>query len=65
MSDSLKARLRVKLIGQLTDDGDTDLDRAEGDNPRLVSISDDLAALDEVAENDPLVEELAMKYWVP
>lgn len=41
------------------------MEEVESDDPRLVAIDSDLAALDEVAEDDPLVEELATKYWVP
>lgn len=65
MTDSLKARVRAKLEEQLAGDGATDAEIAEGDDPRFNAISDDLAALDEVDEGDPLVDQLATKYWVP
>ncbi|MDJ0393467.1 hypothetical protein QMK17_08985 [Rhodococcus sp. G-MC3] len=65
MTDSLKARVRAKLLDQLSGDGATDAEVAEGDDPRFNAISDDLAALDEVDDGDPLVDELATRYWVP
>ncbi|WP_072802995.1 hypothetical protein [Rhodococcoides yunnanense] len=65
MTDSLKARVRAKLLEQLAGDGGTDAELAEGDDPRLVAIGDDLAALDEASENDPLIDQLATRYWVP
>ncbi|MBF6085018.1 hypothetical protein IU485_26975 [Nocardia cyriacigeorgica] len=61
MIDSLKARVRAKLLRQLTEDGPTD---SEQDDPRLISVETDLDALDSVAEDDPLVEELASRYLV-
>ncbi|SNS71890.1 hypothetical protein [Rhodococcoides kyotonense] len=65
MSDSLKARLQAKMRELLAEDGGTEAEVAEGDDPRLVAIRDDLAALDEVADDHPLVDELATRYWVP
>nr|WP_296763581.1 hypothetical protein [Rhodococcus sp. (in: high G+C Gram-positive bacteria)] len=65
MTDSLKARVRAKLLDQLDSDGATDAEVAEGDDPRLNAISADLAALDEVEDGDPLLDELATRYWVP
>ena len=65
VSDSLKARVRAKLLDQLAADGGTDAEIAEGDDPRINAISDDLAALDDVDEDDPLIDQLATRYWVP
>ncbi len=65
VSDSLKTRVREKLLRQLVENGGHPVEEFEGDDPRLVAIDGDLAALDEVADDDPLVEELAAKYWVP
>lgn len=65
MSDSLKTRVREKLLRQLAENGGHPVEEFEGDDPRLVAIDGDLAALDEVTDDDPLVEELAAKYWVP
>ncbi|MTE12278.1 hypothetical protein [Nocardia aurantiaca] len=62
MSDSLKERVREKLLRQLEEDGP--LDREQEDT-RQLSVQDDLDALDAVAEDDPLVEELAARYLVP
>ena len=65
VSDSLKARVRAKLLDQLAADGGTDAEIAEGDDPRINAISDDLAALDDADEDDPLIDQLATRYWVP
>ncbi|OZF48723.1 hypothetical protein [Rhodococcus sp. 14-2470-1a] len=65
MTDSLKARVRAKLLDQLTGDGATDAEVAEGDDPRFTAIRDDLAALDDAADDDPIVDVLATRYWVP
>jgi len=65
VSDSLKSRVREKLVRQLAENGGHPVEEFEGDDPRLVAIDNDLAALDEVTDDDPLVEELAAKYWVP
>ncbi|MGW5514843.1 hypothetical protein [Nocardia africana] len=62
MADSLKARVREKMVRQLNEDGTPD---AEQDDPRQIAIENDLEALDSVAAGDPLVEELAARYLVP
>lgn len=62
MAESLKARIREKLLRQLTEDGAPD---PEWDDPRQIAVESDLEALDAVAEDDPLVEELAARYLVP
>ncbi|MEV4126814.1 hypothetical protein [Nocardia sp. NPDC049707] len=61
MSDSLKERVRAKLLRQLDEDGIRD---QEQDDPRQISVGADLDALDSVAEDDPLIEELATRYLV-
>ncbi|CAM4525795.1 hypothetical protein NONI108955_43330 [Nocardia ninae] len=61
MSDSLKDRIRAKLLRQLAEDGGPD---AEHDDPRQVSVESDLEALNSVPDDDPLVEELASRYLV-
>lgn len=62
MSQSLKERVRAKLMRQLTEDGPLDLDQ---DDIRQLSVQDDLVLLSAVEEDDPLVEELAARYLVP
>ncbi|MGV9666418.1 hypothetical protein ACWDUL_23240 [Nocardia niigatensis] len=62
MSDSLKARVREKLIRQLEEDGPPDPDQ---EDTRQLAVRYDLDALEAVAEDDPLVEELAARYLVP
>ncbi|WP_024800951.1 hypothetical protein [Nocardia sp. BMG51109] len=62
MAESLKARLREKMLRQLNEDGSPD---SEQDDPRQISIENDLEALDAVADDDPLLEELAARYLVP
>ncbi|MBF6062476.1 hypothetical protein IU500_10970 [Nocardia terpenica] len=62
MADSLKARVREKLLRQLLEDGIPD---PEQDDTRQVSVEADLDALDAVGEDDPLVEELAARYLMP
>ncbi|BAW10405.1 hypothetical protein [Nocardia seriolae] len=62
MSDSLKSRVREKLVRQLEEDGPPDPDL---EDTRQVSVRDDLDRLDAVAEDDPLIEELAARYLVP
>ncbi|NKW39971.1 hypothetical protein GS935_25610 [Rhodococcus hoagii] len=64
MSDSLKTRVREKLCATLRERGHP-VEEVESDDPRLVAIDSDLAALDEVAEDDPLVEELATSTGFP
>lgn len=61
MSDSLKDRVRSKLLRQLAEDGAPDTER---DDSRQLSVESDLDALDNVADDDPLVEELAARYLV-
>lgn len=61
MSDSLKDRVRAKLLRQLEEDGPPDM---EHDDPRQISVETDLDALANVADDDPLVEELAGRYLV-
>lgn len=62
IDDSLKARVRAKMLRQLNEDGTPDL---EQDDPRQIAIENDLEALAAVADDDPLVEELAARYLVP
>jgi hypothetical protein len=61
MSDSLKDRVRAKLLRQLAEDGALD---QEQDDPRQISVEADLDALNSVPDDDPLVEELATRYLV-
>lgn len=61
--ETLKARVREKLLRQIAEDGGEQTE--DDDDPRLIALEGDLAALDEVGEDDPLVEELAARYWVP
>ncbi|WP_067573496.1 hypothetical protein [Nocardia acidivorans] len=61
MSESLKERVRAKLIRQLEEDGPPDPDQ---EDTRQVSVRDDLDILEAVAEDDPFVEELARRYLV-
>jgi len=61
MRDSLKDRVRAKLLRQLAEDGVLD---QEQDDPRLISVESDLDALNSVPDDDPLVEELAARYLV-
>ena len=62
MADSLKARIRDKLLRQLHEDGVPD---SEHDDPRQIAVAADLEALDAVTEDDPLLEVLAARYLVP
>jgi hypothetical protein len=61
MSDSLKERVRAKLLRQLGEDGTPD---SEQEDTRQLSVETDLEALDSVAADHPLVEELAERYLV-
>ncbi|PXX63321.1 hypothetical protein DFR70_106384 [Nocardia tenerifensis] len=61
MSDSLKERVRAKLLRQLAEDGAPDPER---EDTRELSVADDLDALDSVPDDDPLVEKLASRYLV-
>lgn len=65
MAESLKHRVREKLLRQIAEDGGYSSEGAEGNDPRLVALDDDLAALDEALDGDPVIEHLAVKYWVP
>ncbi|MCP2293177.1 hypothetical protein ACFYT3_24140 [Nocardia amikacinitolerans] len=60
MKNSLKARVREKLLRQLAEDAPDN----EHDDPRQISVATDLDTLDSVAEDDPIVEELAARYLV-
>ncbi|WP_040788112.1 hypothetical protein [Nocardia paucivorans] len=61
MGDSLKDRVRAKLLRQLAEDGPGD---RRPDDPRVISVESDLSALDHVGDDDPLVEQLAIRYLV-
>ncbi|MGW5920868.1 hypothetical protein ACWFPY_17935 [Nocardia fluminea] len=60
MGDSLKDRVRQKLQRQLVEDGPD----PEQDDARIISVSDDLEALEMVQADDPFIEELAARYLV-
>ncbi|MEU0545735.1 hypothetical protein [Nocardia sp. NPDC005978] len=62
MSDSLRERVRAKLIRQLAEDGPPDIEQEDG---RQLSVQDDLDLLNAVGDDDPVVEELAARYLVP
>lgn len=62
MSDSLRERVREKLVRQLAEDGPTD---PEQDDPRQISVREDLELLDAVGDDDPVIEDLAARYLVP
>jgi len=61
--ETLKARVREKLLRQIAEDGGEQTE--DDDDPRLIALEGDLAALDEAGDDDALVEELAARYWVP
>ncbi|MBO0852148.1 MAG: hypothetical protein J2P18_00080 [Nocardia sp.] len=61
-TDSLKSRVREKLLRQLKEDGAPD---PEQDDPRQIAIERDLELLASIADDDPLIEELAVRYMVP
>ena len=61
MRDSLKDRVRAKLLRQIAEDEPL---RNESEDPRLIAVLADLDALDRVADDDPLVEQLAGRYLV-
>ncbi|MEE2034468.1 hypothetical protein [Rhodococcus chondri] len=65
MSESLKQRVRDKILRQRGEDGGRPIGDAEGDDPRLMDIRADLALLDQAIEDDETVQRLAAKYWVP
>ncbi|MFE3189232.1 hypothetical protein ACFXHA_09500 [Nocardia sp. NPDC059240] len=62
MSDSLRERVREKLVRQLAEDGPIDADL---DDARQLSVREDLELLDAVADDDPVIEDLAARYLVP
>jgi len=59
--DSLRDRVRAKLVRQLREDGPPD---TEHDDPRRIAVEADLDTLDSVGDGDPLIEELAERYLV-
>jgi len=61
--ETLKARVRAKLLRQIAEDGGEQTE--DDDDPRLIALEGDLVALDEASDDDPVVEELAARYWVP
>lgn len=61
MSDTLKSRIRQKLRRQVEEDGAPD---PEHEDTRQWSVQEDLARLELVADDDPLIEELAARYLV-
>lgn len=61
LPDSLRERVRAKLVRQLREDGPPD---TEQDDPRRIAVEADLDALDSVCDGDPLIEELAERYLV-
>ncbi|MBF0662810.1 MULTISPECIES: hypothetical protein [unclassified Rhodococcus (in: high G+C Gram-positive bacteria)] len=65
MGDSLKDRVRDKIMRQRAEDGGRPIDAAEADDPRLTDIDGDLALLSQAGEDDEVVQSLAAKYWVP
>ncbi|WP_068166318.1 hypothetical protein [Rhodococcus phenolicus] len=65
MSESLKERVREKILRQRGEDGGRPLGDAEGDDPRFIDLGHDLALLDLAGEDDAVVQQLAAKYWVP
>ncbi|WP_446224016.1 hypothetical protein ACTWPB_01865 [Nocardia sp. IBHARD005] len=60
MGDSLKDRVRQKLLRQLNEDGPD----PEQDDARTILVAADLEALEMVSGDDPLIEELAQRYLV-
>ncbi|MFD6859748.1 hypothetical protein ACFWCF_20735 [Rhodococcus sp. NPDC060090] len=65
MSESLKGRVRDKILRQRGEDGGRPLGDAEGDDPRVMDLHHDLMLLDRAEEDDAVVQALAEKYWVP
>lgn len=65
MGDSLKDRVREKIMRQRAEDGGRPVDDAEADDPRMTDIDSDLALLDLAGDDDAVVEGLAAKYFVP
>lgn len=62
MADSLRTRIREKILRQLNEDGSPD---PEQDDPRQLSVENDLELLDAIGDNDPMLEELAERYLTP
>ncbi|MFI9505810.1 hypothetical protein [Nocardia sp. NPDC052566] len=60
MADSLKDRVRAKLLRQLAEDGPD----PEQDDTRRIAVQADLDALDSVENDDPLVDQIAARYLV-
>ena len=65
MGDSLKDRVREKIMRQRAEDGGRPIDDAEADDSRVTDIDSDLARLELAGDNDAVVQSLAAKYWVP
>lgn len=65
MSDSMKDRVREKILRQRTEDGSHPVSEDAQPDQRLVDLDRDLVVLDQAAEDDPVVAELAEKYWTP
>ncbi|WP_280364047.1 hypothetical protein [Nocardia wallacei] len=62
MADSLRTRIREKILRQLNEDGAPD---PEQEDTRQLSVENDLELLDAIGDNDPLLEELAERYLTP
>ncbi|NLU83350.1 hypothetical protein [Rhodococcus sp. HNM0569] len=64
MTDTLKDRVREKLLRQRDEDTGRPTGGG-GDDQRVTSIDEDLALLDLAGDDTEIVERLARKYWVP
>ena len=64
-TESLKNRVRQKLLRQIAEDGGKPVSDAEVDDSRINAVHDDLRALEGADDDDPVIEELASRYWVP
>ncbi|MBF6173224.1 hypothetical protein [Nocardia blacklockiae] len=62
MADSLKTRIRAKILRQLNEDGAPD---PEQEDTRQLSVENDLELLDAIPDDDPMLEELAERYLTP
>ncbi|MFJ1458662.1 hypothetical protein [Nocardia wallacei] len=62
MADSLRTRIREKILRQLNEDGAPD---PEQEDTRQLSVENDLELLDAIGDNDPMLEELAERYLTP
>ncbi|BCK52621.1 hypothetical protein [Nocardia wallacei] len=62
MADSLRTRIREKILRQLNEDGAPD---PEQDDTRQLSVENDLELLDAIGDDDPMLEELAERYLTP